>query len=252
MSLEAAIDPRIRPQIGRRSSPAQRVAPLERSPPSAAAPFSNQGHRGGTRVFDYGPGADHPTATAALGLDELIDVLNPLQHLPVISSLYRYITGDEMETPARVMGGTLYGGPLGFLASLAVAMATEVGGTDPGGAVLAQLFGSPESGSEDLAARPEVPRDVVSPGAEAALRGEAALDALARDLTRPVRKAAQLAAAAQSLAPQVAAGSEISPQDFFAARMLSGLDKYRAMARARGTTAPGLTANPGSLLDRRM
>ncbi len=182
MSLEATIDPWIRPQVGRRSSPAQRVAPQERSPPSAAAPFSNQGHRGGTRVFDHGPGADHPTATAAFGLDELIDVLNPLQHLPVISSLYRHITGDEIETPARVMGGTFYGGPLGFLTALATAMVTEVGGADPGGAVLAQLFGSPDSTSEDMAARPETTVDAASGdsaghGTEAALTGETALDA---------------------------------------------------------------------------
>ncbi len=261
MSLEATTDPRIRPPIGRRSSPAQRTAaPQERAPPLAPAPFSAQGHRGANRVFDYGPGADHPTATVAFGLDELIDTLNPLQHLPVISSLYRHLTGDEIETPARIMGGTLYGGPLGFLTALATALVTEVGGADPGDAVLAQLLGSPESGSTDLAAPREAPGDAVpgdaaprnaaGPSAEAALHGAAALKALAQDLARPSHHVAQLAESAQDHVPPVAAGAEVSPRDFFAARMLSGLDKYRAMARARAT--PGAAAKPGSLLDQRM
>ncbi len=49
--------------------------------------------------------------------NDLVDILNPLHHLPVISGLYRSLTGDEISPHARVMGGFLYGGPSGLMRS---------------------------------------------------------------------------------------------------------------------------------------
>ncbi|MEC7538792.1 MAG: hypothetical protein VYB59_16055, partial [Pseudomonadota bacterium] len=48
------------------------------------------------------------------GLADLIDMINPLQHIPVVSSIYRAITGDEISPAARLAGGALFGGPIGF------------------------------------------------------------------------------------------------------------------------------------------
>ena len=53
-----------------------------------------------------------------LGFADLLDVINPLQHIPVIANLYRAITGDQISPPARMAGGTLFGGPIGFVSSL--------------------------------------------------------------------------------------------------------------------------------------
>lgn len=50
--------------------------------------------------------------------DDFIDVINPLQHLPVVGSIYRAITGDEIEAPAKIAGGALFGGFYGFLSAL--------------------------------------------------------------------------------------------------------------------------------------
>ena len=44
---------------------------------------------------------------------DLLDVINPLQHIPVISTLYRSISGDTIDPGAKIAGGTLFGGPLG-------------------------------------------------------------------------------------------------------------------------------------------
>ena len=49
---------------------------------------------------------------------DLIDIINPLHHIPVLGTLYRKITSDEIDPAARVAGGALFGGPLG--AGLAV------------------------------------------------------------------------------------------------------------------------------------
>lgn len=64
------------------------------------------------------PGGPQPAATE-FGFDDLIDIVNPLQHLPVIGSLYRAISDDEISPLARVAGGTLFGGVAGFFGAIA-------------------------------------------------------------------------------------------------------------------------------------
>jgi hypothetical protein len=48
---------------------------------------------------------------------DVIDIINPLQHLPVIGTLYRKITGDTMGSFSGVVGSTIFGGPLGAIGS---------------------------------------------------------------------------------------------------------------------------------------
>ena len=38
---------------------------------------------------------------------DLLDIVNPLHHLPVIGSVYRKITGDTLDPLPRVVGSTL-------------------------------------------------------------------------------------------------------------------------------------------------
>jgi hypothetical protein len=64
----------------------------------------------------------------SLSFSEMVDVVNPLHHLPVVGSLYRGLTGDDISPVARIAGGTLYGGPLGGLSSLAHAAIEEHSG----------------------------------------------------------------------------------------------------------------------------
>ena len=49
----------------------------------------------------------------------LLDVINPLQHLPVIGTLYRAITGEHIGTVEKIAGDALYGGMWGAVASVA-------------------------------------------------------------------------------------------------------------------------------------
>lgn len=53
---------------------------------------------------------------------DFLDVINPLQHIPIVNHLYRAVTGDTIKPQAQIIGSTLFGGPLGF----AVATATSV------------------------------------------------------------------------------------------------------------------------------
>ncbi|MGH0004387.1 hypothetical protein ACQU0X_30335 [Pseudovibrio ascidiaceicola] len=48
---------------------------------------------------------------------ELFDIINPLQHIPGVNTLYREITGDDASVRSRIAGSSLYGmiaGPLGM------------------------------------------------------------------------------------------------------------------------------------------
>lgn len=69
----------------------------------------------------------------------LIDIVNPLQHIPVISTLYREATGDTLSSIANIVGGGLFGGPLGIAASMANEVVSAETGTDIGGNVMQQV-----------------------------------------------------------------------------------------------------------------
>jgi hypothetical protein len=76
-------------------------------------------------------GAESVTSTAAKAadtgvkeeeesfFDHLLDVVNPLQHIPIIGTIYRAITGDKIGSVEKIMGGTLYGGMWGAISSIA-------------------------------------------------------------------------------------------------------------------------------------
>lgn len=66
-------------------------------------------------------------ASGGLGFRDIVDIINPFQHLPVIGEVYRNVTGDEISDGARHAGHALYGlalgGPLGMAGMLGYAMA---------------------------------------------------------------------------------------------------------------------------------
>jgi hypothetical protein len=55
---------------------------------------------------------------------EFLAGLNPLHHLPVVGTIYREVTGERIPPVMRVLGGGLFGGPIGMLSS-AVMVAIE-------------------------------------------------------------------------------------------------------------------------------
>ena len=63
---------------------------------------------------------------------EFLDIINPLQYLPVVSILYRAITGDQIKTGPRVAGGMLFDGPVGALVAGITALFEEASGGDIG------------------------------------------------------------------------------------------------------------------------
>jgi len=67
----------------------------------------------------------------------LLSIFNPLQHIPIVSTLYRSITGDTIGPLERVAGDTLYGGWMGLASSVANLAFEKETGKDFGDSVLA-------------------------------------------------------------------------------------------------------------------
>lgn len=79
--------------------------------------------------------------------ETLLDVINPLQHIPLVSTLYREITGDEISPKAQILGGGLFGGPIGLASASANAIFEQASGDDLMGHALAMVSDEAEPAS---------------------------------------------------------------------------------------------------------
>lgn len=75
------------------------------------------------------------------GLGDALDIINPLQHIPLVSQYYRDWTGDDMGYISQVAGGAFWGGTLGVAASFVNLGLTSVMGKSPT-QYMQQLFAS--------------------------------------------------------------------------------------------------------------
>lgn len=107
---------------------------------------------------------------ADFGFRDILDIVNPLQHLPIVSSIYRWLTGDRPGEAAQIAGDALYGGPIGVAFSLVGAVTEDKQGHDLGEQALAAVFGP---GDQGTAVADTAPAAIPAPAAQAA--AEAAL-----------------------------------------------------------------------------
>ncbi|HEX4272757.1 MAG TPA: hypothetical protein VHZ32_15285 [Rhizomicrobium sp.] len=112
-------------------------------------------------VFSPSPAAEKVTSTATTdqsgNQDEgffhhLLDVVNPLQHLPVIGTIYRAITGEHIGAVEKIAGDTLYGGLWGAVSSVADVAFEGVTGKSVEDTVLGWLKGDSNTGIAKISA----------------------------------------------------------------------------------------------------
>ncbi len=139
-------------------------------------------HEGGATIH-YGPAEGSSTPKAAttadakaptkdgeefsmfgedgFGFDDFLDIINPLQHIPIISTLYREITGDELSAGARMIGGGIFGGGIGLAASIVNSAIEAQTGKDMGEHVVAMFS------DDDITTDPVQVAKAVEPAATA-------------------------------------------------------------------------------------
>ncbi|HEY8190177.1 MAG TPA: hypothetical protein VIF12_05790 [Micavibrio sp.] len=79
---------------------------------------------------DEGAAPPKPIGDEPFGFGDLVDIVNPLQHLPVIGTLYRNLTGDQIRPSSAVLGGAVFGGIAGAAGSLVNVIIAEETGKD--------------------------------------------------------------------------------------------------------------------------
>jgi hypothetical protein len=102
-----------------------------------------QGENGSTMMAKQ-PQADTKGLFGPEGMTfkDALDIINPLQQIPIIGSIYRELTGDTIKPGARIIGGAIYGlGVGGIIAAAAANSVEETTGKDPGGTALAMIKG---------------------------------------------------------------------------------------------------------------
>jgi hypothetical protein len=152
------------------------------------------------------------SGTTDMSFGDLLDMLNPFEHIPIISSAFRELTGDKINPVARVAGDIIYGGLAGGASALAGgvgAIAEEVFQQMTGKPVMTYaadaLFGSGATAStqvaDAVAMTPPPPVAAASPTTIPAITTAAAtLPAAASAAMPAVPDMIPLASAAQSVA----------------------------------------------------
>lgn len=85
------------------------------------------------------------------GFRDLVDAINPLNHIPIVSSITESVTGHQVSAASKLIGGTLLGGPIGLFAALGNIIFEQETGHSPGGAMVAALAGDDTEAVTQLA-----------------------------------------------------------------------------------------------------
>lgn len=230
------------------------------APPAPAAPGSSSAK--GIKTWQDGD---------TTSFRDILAIVNPLQHIPVVGTIYRALTGDSIATMPSIIGGTLFGGPVGLALALAGNAFKSQTGMDPGETVVASLFGPgspPPADQPQMAAAPALappaakapPKLVIDipapkaptqtaaaqagpPGPPAGLplsfhgeKNPLAARFRSTDLPQPVGEGGGVAARSGSDLVPSASGTPIK-LDAVPTAMFSALDKYSAMMKARSAAA---------------
>jgi hypothetical protein len=91
----------------------------------------------------------------AFGFGDLIDVINPLQHIPIVSTFYRNLTGDQLGMAPRVIGGALWGRIGGFVAGIVNSVVEWFTGKDIGDHIYTAIFRKSDGNPVAQATQPE-------------------------------------------------------------------------------------------------
>ena len=126
--------------------------------PSAAA--SAPQPKGDAKLWQHGD----------FSFGDLLDLVNPLHHIPVVGTIYRALTGDQIGNLPRLVGSLALGGPLGLVGGMVSVAVKDMTGRDPGEHVAALVGLEPEGAPAPVAfaERPEVPAPAGAEPSEAA------------------------------------------------------------------------------------
>lgn len=111
----------------------------------ALAPPETSTDQTGTSTETEGEGEFSLFGEDGFTFGDLIDVVNPLQHIPVVSTMYREASEDSIAAAPRVLGSTLFFGPVGLATAVVNVMIEESTGKDIGEHMVSAFFPDEET-----------------------------------------------------------------------------------------------------------
>ena len=91
----------------------------------------------------------------AFGFGDFIDVINPLQHIPIVSTIYRNLSGDQIGMAPRVIGGALWGRIGGFVAGVINSVVEWFTGKDIGDHIYSAIWDKSDGKAVAQTPKPE-------------------------------------------------------------------------------------------------
>jgi hypothetical protein len=174
---------------------------------------------------------------------DLLDIVNPLQHLPVVGTIYRAVTGDALAPGPRILGGALFGGIAGFVSAIANAVFENETGKDFGDTALALV-------TDKSATGPAVAAAAVTAPAASTVSGATHTPATATAAPFPAVAAAAAPITPTAPSPLAIAGHAKAPGIPFPAVASATEDPVSALINAHAvvpaTHRPGITGLPAT------
>lgn len=81
-------------------------------------------------TLSQAPEIAYETSDGEFSFGDVVDIINPLHHLPVLGTLYRKFTGDTIKPMSDIIGGAIFGGPVGAVSSTVNAVVKSTTGRD--------------------------------------------------------------------------------------------------------------------------
>jgi hypothetical protein len=91
---------------------------------------------------------------AEFSFGDFLDIINPLQHIPIVSTIYRNLSGDQIGTMPRVIGGALWGRVGGFVAGVINSVVEWFTGKDIGDHIYSAIWGHGSDAVAQVADKP--------------------------------------------------------------------------------------------------
>jgi hypothetical protein len=163
--------------------------------------------------------------TGGFSFGALIDIINPLQHIPIVSSIYRRITGDELGPASRIAGGGLFFGVIGLAGAMVNAFLEKTTGQDVGDRVLSAALGKKKDGTSETAI-------ATAPATEPEYRGQVRVIPQGKP---EAEEHIPLVLPAPAYKTQVSRAGALDPATFDAlARTLGGTEPIKHLAPGAG------------------
>ncbi|MGZ8423856.1 MAG: hypothetical protein ACXWYD_02795 [Candidatus Binatia bacterium] len=136
----------------RRNEPTP-AAPIARARNGAEAATMKRSYARVADDLSKDPSAPTPTAapakafslwqSASFEFGDFLDIVNPLQHMPIVATIYRNLTDDRIGMAPRVIGGALWGRLSGLVTGVVNSLVEWFTGKDIGDHIYAKIWGEP-------------------------------------------------------------------------------------------------------------